>query len=104
MWRTRTWIGPMKTSLGIWALGSMITRFVPGGYQPQWARETTTERLRRAGEGLGDLIDGDEVHYPQELSQEKVDEGRNALDGHETYCPPGGPQPHPPLRRGRPRP
>jgi len=24
----------MKTSLGIWALGPMITRFVPGGYQP----------------------------------------------------------------------
>ena len=27
----------MKTSLGIWALGPMVTRFVPGGYQPQWA-------------------------------------------------------------------
>ncbi len=25
----------MKTSLGIWALGPMVTRFVPGGYQPQ---------------------------------------------------------------------
>ncbi len=25
----------VKTSLGIWALGSMVTRFVPGGYQPQ---------------------------------------------------------------------
>jgi hypothetical protein len=22
----------MKTSLGIWAFGSMVTRFVPGGY------------------------------------------------------------------------
>ncbi len=29
---------PMKTSLGIWALGPMVTRFVPAGYQPQWAR------------------------------------------------------------------
>ena len=28
---------PMKTSLGIWAFGPMATRFVPGGYQPQWA-------------------------------------------------------------------
>ena len=26
---------PMKTSLGIWALGPMVTRFVPGGYQPE---------------------------------------------------------------------
>ena len=25
----------MKTSLGIWAFGTMATRFVPGGYQPQ---------------------------------------------------------------------
>ena len=37
-----------KTSLGIWALGSMVTRFVPGGYQPQWAGETTAQRVRRA--------------------------------------------------------
>ncbi len=29
--------GAMRTSLGIWALGPMVTRFVPGGYQPQWA-------------------------------------------------------------------
>jgi hypothetical protein len=27
----------MKTSLGIWAFGPMVTRFVPGGYQPQHA-------------------------------------------------------------------
>ena len=29
----------MKTSLGIWALGSMITRFVPGGYNRVWGRD-----------------------------------------------------------------
>ncbi len=76
----------MKTSLGIWALGSMITRFVPGGYQPQWAGETTAERVRRAVEGLGELIDGYEFHYPQELSAENLDEVREALDGHDIYC------------------
>ena len=27
----------MKTSLGIWALGPMVTRFVPRGYQPEHA-------------------------------------------------------------------
>ena len=48
----------MKTSLGIWAFGPMVTRFVPGGYQPQRAGETTAERVQRAVEGLGDLIDG----------------------------------------------
>jgi len=38
----------MKTSLGIWALGPMITRFVPGGYQPERIGETTAQRVRRA--------------------------------------------------------
>jgi len=76
----------MKTSLGIWAFGSMATRFVPGGYQPQWASETTVSRVRRAVEGLGDLIDGYEFHYPQELSPENLDEVRGALDGHDIYC------------------
>ena len=55
----------LKTSLGIWALGPMVTRFVPAGYQPQWAGESTVERVRRAVDGLGDLIDGYEFHYPQ---------------------------------------
>ena len=27
-------MGRLKTSLGIWAFGSMVTRFNPGGYQP----------------------------------------------------------------------
>jgi xylose isomerase len=76
----------MKTSLGIWALGSMITRFVPGGYQPQWAGESTAARVARAVEGLGDLIDGYEFHYPQELSEENLDEVRAALGGHDIYC------------------
>jgi xylose isomerase len=80
----------MKTSLGIWAFGSMITRFVPGGYQPQWANETTAQRIRRAIDGLGDLIDGYEFHYPQELSEENVDGVRDALDGHDIYCLAGG--------------
>ena len=71
----------MKTSLGIWALSSMVTRFVPGGYQPEHAGETTVERVRRAVDGLGELIDGYEFHYPQELSQENLDEVRAALDG-----------------------
>ena len=76
----------MKTSLGIWALGPMVTRFVPGGYQPEHAAEPTAEKVRRAVAGLGDLIDDYEFHYPQELSEENLDEVREALDGHGIYC------------------
>src|SRR5256714_4998629 len=76
----------MKTSLGIWAFGSMGTRFVPVGYKPELANQTTAERVRRAVEGLGDLIDGYEFHYPQELSPDNLDEVRAALDGHDIYA------------------
>jgi xylose isomerase len=80
----------VKTSLGIWAFGSMVTRFVPGGYQPQWADESTAERVGRAVDGLGELIDEYEFHYPQELSPDNVDAVREALAGHGIYCIAGG--------------
>jgi len=76
----------MKTSLGIWALGSMVTRFVPIGYQPEHADETTAERVRRAVAGLGEMIDGYEFHYPQELNEENLAEVQAALAGHDIYC------------------
>jgi xylose isomerase len=76
----------VKTSLGIWAFGTMVTRFVPGGYQPQWAGESMEAKVRRAVEGLGDLIDGYEFHYPGELSPDNLDAVRDALDGHDIYC------------------
>jgi xylose isomerase len=76
----------VKTSLGIWALGTMVTRFVPGGYQPQWAGESTAAKVGRAVQGLDDLVDGYEFHYPQELSADNLDEVRAALGGHDIYC------------------
>ncbi|MFN0155797.1 MAG: sugar phosphate isomerase/epimerase family protein [Gaiella sp.] len=76
----------MKTSLGIWALSSMVTRFVPGGYQPQNAGETMGERVHRAVSGLGDLMDDYEFHYPQELSEDNLDDVRAALEGHGIYA------------------
>jgi len=76
----------MKTSLGIWALGPMVTRFVPGGYQPEHAGEPTAEKVHRAVTGLGDLMDDYEFHYPNELSRDNVDDVRAALDGHGIYC------------------
>jgi xylose isomerase len=76
----------LKTSLGIWALGGMATRFVPGGYKPADAHLSTVEKVTRAVEGLDDLIDGYEFHYPQELSAENLDDVRGALGGHDIYC------------------
>jgi xylose isomerase len=77
----------MKTSLGIWAFGPMVTRFVPIGYQPEHgAQESVAEKAHRAVSGLGDLIDGYEFHYPNELSADNVDEVRSALGGHEVYA------------------
>jgi xylose isomerase len=63
----------------------MVTRFVPGGYQPEHADETTARRVRRAVDGLGDLIDDYEFHYPHELSAHNLDDVREALDGHGIY-------------------
>src|SRR5579875_1597866 len=76
----------MKTSLGIWAFGGMATRFNPGGYKPELAGISTVEKVRTAVDGLDDLVDDYEFHYPQELSRENLDEVRDALDGHGIYC------------------
>jgi xylose isomerase len=76
----------MKTSLGIWAFGNMATRFNAGGYKPELTGASTVQKVRTAVEGLGELIDDYEFHYPQELSPENLDEVRDALDGHGVYC------------------
>ena len=82
----------MKTSIGIWAFGPMITRFVPVGYQPEhsYDSEPVAEKVHRAVDGVGDLIDGYEFHYPNELSEENLAEVQAALDGHDVYCIAGG--------------
>jgi xylose isomerase len=76
----------MKTSLGIWAFGGMATRFNPGGYKPELAKASTAEKVRTAVEGLGDLMDDYEFHYPQELNRDNLEEVQQALDGHGIYC------------------
>src|SRR6186997_2744835 len=76
----------MRTSLGIWAFGSMVTRFVPGGYQPEWANEDMPTRVRRAVAGLEGLIDDYEFHYPQELNPELLEPVREELGEHGIYC------------------
>ena len=66
----------LKTSLGIWALGPMVTRFVPGGYKPEHAaRSRPPRRSRRAVGGLGRAdVDGYEFRYPGELDEDNLDE------------------------------
>lgn len=76
----------LKTSVGIWVLGPMITRFVPGGYQPEHGVESTAEKVRRAVAGLGDLMDGYEFHYPAELSEVNLEDVRDELGGHDVYA------------------
>jgi xylose isomerase len=76
----------VKTSLGIWAFGGMATRFNPGGYKPELAGLSTVDKVRTAVEGLGELIDDYEFHYPQELSNENLEAVHSALDGHGIYC------------------
>src|SRR3954453_20502984 len=80
----------MKTSLGIWAFGAMATRFNPGGYKPELSGATTVQKVRTAVEGLGDLMDDYEFHYPQEINRDNLEEIQQALDGHGIYCVAGG--------------
>jgi xylose isomerase len=92
----------MKTSLGIWALGPMVTRFVPVGYQREhsYDAEPVAEKVHRAVQGLGDLMDGYEFHYPDELSPENLDQVRAALDSHDIYCIASGLHLNPQFGRG----
>jgi xylose isomerase len=78
----------------------MVTRFVPGGYQPEHAGESTAKRVARAVGGLGDLIDDYEFHYPQELSEDNLDEVRDALGGHGIYAIATGTHLNPRFGRG----
>ncbi len=94
----------MKTSLGIWALGPdghpLRARRLPAGAQlPGRAHARTRSRAPIAG--LGDLIDGYEFHYPQELSDDNLAEvragarrARHLLHGHRAPSRPA-------LRQGR---
>src|ERR1051325_5360668 len=90
----------MKTSLGIWAFGSMATRFNPGGYKPELSGTSTADRVRTAVEGLGDLMDDYEFHYPQELNRDNLDGVREALDGHGIYAVATGTHLNPRFGRG----
>ena len=76
--------GRLKTSLGTRAFGdgdAVRSRRLPAGAPGSG----DADRVRRAIDGLGDLIDGYEFHYPQELSEKNLDEVREALGDHDVY-------------------
>jgi xylose isomerase len=75
----------LRTSVGIWAFGANATRFVPGGYHPEAAKETMVDRTRRAVTGLRGVVDGFEYHYPTEITEETAPAIRRALGDMDIY-------------------
>jgi xylose isomerase len=70
---------PLQNSVGIWAFGPSVTRFVPPGYHPEVSNEDMVARTSRVAEGLHDLIDGLEYHYPGEINEGNADRVCEAL-------------------------
>jgi xylose isomerase len=72
----------LKNSVGIWALGPAVTRFVPPGYHAEVTDEPMVDKTRRAAEGLSDVLDGLEYHYPGEVNEENAAEILGVLKGY----------------------
>jgi xylose isomerase len=71
-----------KNPVGVWAFGSAATRFVSPGYHPEAATEPMVDKGKRVAEGLPDLLDGLEYHYPGEVNEENVAEILSVLSEH----------------------
>jgi xylose isomerase len=72
----------LRNSVGVWAFGPAVTRFVPPGYHPEAANEPIVEKTGRVAEGLSDLLDGLEYHYPGEVNEDNVEEILSVLKEH----------------------
>ena len=77
---------PLKSSIGIWAFGPLGTRFLAAGYHPEFANESPLDRARRVSEGLHDLYDGLELHYPGEIDEDNADDIAAAIKPMDIYC------------------
>ena len=77
----------VRNSVGIWAFGPSATRFVPPGYHPEVTRETMTDRTRRVADGLHDLLDGLEYHYPGEINEGNAAQVREILASYGMVVP-----------------
>jgi xylose isomerase len=76
----------VKTSIGIWAFGTLGTRFLLAGYHPQYANEDPVARARRVASGLSDLYDGVELHYPGEIDEDNAQRIAEAIKPMDVYC------------------
>lgn len=76
----------VKNSVGIWSFGSNATRFMPSGYHPEAGQEDMPSKVRRVVNGLGDLVDGYEFHYPGEVDEGNVDKISEALGQADLYA------------------
>ena len=70
----------IRNSVGVWAFGPAVTRFIPPGAHAEVADEGMVEKTKRVAEGLSDVLDGLEYHYPNEVDEENVSEVRSTLD------------------------
>lgn len=77
----------VKNSVGIWAFGPAVTRFVPPGYHHEVADEPMPDKTRRVAEALCDVLDGLEYHYPGEVNEENASEILAVLKEHEMDLP-----------------
>lgn len=77
----------LRNSVGIWAFGPNVTRFMPPGYHPEVGKEDMVTRTRRVAEGLHELVDGLEYHYPGELDEENIGQIIDVLRGYGMNVP-----------------
>ena len=92
----------LKNSVGVWAFGPAVTRFVPPGYHNEVANEGMVEKTRRVCDGLSDLLDGVEYHYPGEINEDNVEGIVSVLKEHGMDLPvvPAGLHPDPTYGKG----
>jgi xylose isomerase len=76
----------LKTSIGIWAFGTLGTRFLLAGYHPEFSGEDPVARVQRVAEGLSDLYDGLELHYPGEIDEHNAARIAEAIKPMDVYC------------------
>ncbi len=76
----------VKNSVGIWSFGANATRFMPSGYHPDAGGEDMPAKVRRVVDGLGELVDGYEFHYPGEVNEDNIDKVKKALGPADLYC------------------
>ncbi len=79
-------MGRLKSSIGIWAFGTLGTRFLLAGYHPQVAAESPLNRAKRAADGLSDLYDGLEFHYPGEIDENNAQQIVDAIKPMRVYA------------------